>query len=133
MIAFSAFTPRQGQEDACVALPWNSALTLTMPSDGRQTCVPLRPWIIIAASTSRNTPASISRTLPAPPSSAGVPITWIRPANGRVPSATASAAPALVPAVAITLWPQAWAMDGSKVVLGHDRDGRARRSPRSWQ
>src|SRR6266850_2599337 len=92
--AFSAFTPRQGQEEACVAVPWNSALTLMMPSDGRHTCVPPRPWIIIAASTSRKTPASINRTLPAPPSSAGVPITWMRPANGKVPSATASAAPA---------------------------------------
>src|SRR6266581_2693561 len=58
-----------------------------MPSVGRQTWVPQRPWIIIAASTSLKTPASISLTLPAPPSSAGVPITWTRPGNGSVPSA----------------------------------------------
>src|SRR5207244_3627636 len=49
----------------------------------------------------------------AAPASAGVPITWMRPANGTVPSATASAAPAPAPAVAITLWPQAWPIDGS--------------------
>ena len=74
-----------------------------MPSVGRHTCVPQRPWIIIAASTPLKTPASISLTLPAPPSSAGVPITWIRPGKGSVPSATASATPAPVPAVAMTL------------------------------
>ncbi len=113
IIAFSAFTPRQGQEDACEARPKNSHLTLMIPRLGRQTCVPQRPWIIMAASTSRNTPASISRTLPAPPSSAGVPITWMRPGKGRVVSAAARAAPAPVPAVAITLWPQAWPMSGS--------------------
>src|SRR5437870_5264305 len=84
-----------------------------MPSVGRQTWVPQRPWIIIAASTSLKTPASISLTLPAPPSSAGVPITWTRPGNGSVPSATARATPAPVPAVAMTLWPQAWPMPGS--------------------
>ena len=33
----------------------------------------------MAASTSSKTPASISFTLPAPPSSAGVPMTWMRP------------------------------------------------------
>src|SRR5215468_2468050 len=113
MTAFSALTPRQGQDEACVALPWNSALALMMPSDGRHTRVPPRPWIIMAASTSRKTPASINRTLPAPPSSAGVPITWISPTNGSVPSATANAAPAPVPAVAMTLWPHACPMPGS--------------------
>src|SRR2546428_4897177 len=41
-----------------------------------------RPWIIMAASTSLKTPASISLTLPAPPSSAGVPITCTRPEEG---------------------------------------------------
>jgi hypothetical protein len=40
-----------------------------------------------------------------------VPITWIRPANGKVPSAAASAAPA---------------DRRQRVVLGHDRDGRPR-------
>ena len=111
--ALSAFTPRHGHDDACVALPWNSALTLMMPSDGRHTCVPPRPWTIIAASTPSKTPASMSRTLPAPPSSAGVPMTWMRPANGSRPSAWASAAPAPAPAVAITLWPHAWPIPGS--------------------
>ncbi len=66
----------------------------------------------MAASTSVNTPACISLTLPAPPSSAGVPMTCTRPANGIVPSAAAIAAPAPVPAVAITLWPQACPMLG---------------------
>ncbi len=66
----------------------------------------------MAASTSLKTPASISRTLPAPPSSAGVPMTWIRPGKGRVLSADAIAAPAPAPAVAITLCPQAWPMFG---------------------
>ena len=83
-----------------------------MPRLGRQTCVPQRPWIIMAASTPSKTPASMSFTLPAPPSSAGVPMTWMRPANGSVPSA-ASAAPAPTPAVAMTLWPHACPMPGS--------------------
>ena len=113
MTAFRAFTPRQGHEEACVALPWNSAFTLMMPSVGRHTCVPQRPWIIIAASTPSKTPASSSFTLPAPPSSAGVPITWMRPAKGSRPSASARAAPAPAPAVAMTLWPHAWPSPGS--------------------
>ena len=74
-----------------------------MPRLGRHTWVPQRPWIIIAASTPSKTPASISFTLPAPPSSAGVPMTWMRPANGTLPRAAAIAAPAPVPAAAITL------------------------------
>ena len=106
-MAFSAFTPRQGQDEACDALPKNSHFTLMMPRLGRQTWVPQRPWIIIAASTSLKTPASMSLTLPAPPSSAGVPMTWMRPAKGILPSAAAMAAPAPVPAVAMTLCPQA--------------------------
>ncbi len=107
IIALSAFTPRQGQEEACEARPKNSHVTLMIPRLGRQTWVAHRPWIIMAASTPWNTPASINRTLPAPPSSAGVPITWMRPGKGRVVSAAAIAAPAPVPAVAITLWPHA--------------------------
>src|SRR4029453_422158 len=137
MTAFSAFTPRHGHDEAWVALPWNSAFTLMMPSVGRHTCVPPRPWIIIAASTSRKTPASIRRTLPAPPSSAGVPITWMRPANGIRPRATASAAPAPLPGGAAAVWPRpgpragrrddvvaARVTDGRKgVVFGQDGDG----------
>src|SRR5467141_3534693 len=107
IMALSALPPRQGYDEACEALPKYSHLTLMMPRLGRQTCVPQRPCIIMAASTSLKTPASISLTLPAPPSSAGVPITWMRPAKGTVPSAAAMAAPAPVPAVAITLCPQA--------------------------
>src|SRR3990170_2116767 len=113
MTALSAFTPRQGHDDAWVALPWNSAFTLTMPSDGRHTIVPQRPWIIMAASTSLKTPASMRRTLPAPPSSAGVPMTWMRPGKGSGRSAAASAAPAPTPEVAMTLWPQACPILGS--------------------
>jgi len=113
IIALSALTPRHGQDDACEARPKNSHLTLMMPRLGRQTWVPQRPWIIMAASTPWKTPASISRTLPAPPSSAGVPITWMRPGKGRVRSAAAIAAPAPVPAVAITLCPQACPMFGN--------------------
>src|SRR6266850_1719857 len=112
MTALSALTPRHGHDEACAAWPKNSTFTLMMPRLGRHTCVPQRPWIIMAASTPSKTPASISFTLPAPPSSAGVPMTWMRPANGSVPSA-ARAAPAPTPAVAMTLWPHAWPMPGS--------------------
>src|SRR3989304_5434682 len=94
IMALSALTPRQGQDEACEALPKNSHLTLMMPRLGRHTCVPQRPWIIMAASTSLKTPASMSLTLPAPPSSAGVPITWMRPAKGTLPSAAPLAPPA---------------------------------------
>src|SRR5436309_2051987 len=113
IMALSALTPRHGQDEAWAALPKNSHLTLMMPRLGRQTWVPQRPWIIMAASTLSKTPASISFTLPAPPSSAGVPITWIRPLKGRVLRAAASAAPAPAPEAAMTLWPQAWPMFGS--------------------
>src|SRR6266849_1118692 len=92
-MALSALTPRHGQDEACEALPKNSHLTLMMPRLGRHTWVPQRPWIIMAASTSLKTPASISLTLPAPPSSAGVPITCTRPAKGSLPRAAAMAAP----------------------------------------
>src|SRR5215813_3141018 len=111
-MALSAFTPLHGQDEACEALPKNSHLTLMMPRVGRHTWVPQRPWIIMAASTSLKTPASNSLTFPAPPSSAGVPMTWMRPAKGSVPRAAAMAAPAPVPAVAMTLWPQACPMFG---------------------
>src|SRR5512138_3330219 len=111
IIALRALTPRHGHDEACEARPKNSHLTLMMPRLGRHTCVPQRPWIIIAASTSLKTPASINRTLPAPPSSAGVPMTWMRPGKGSVRSAAAMAAP--VPAVAITLCPHACPMFGS--------------------
>src|SRR5215467_7948851 len=106
-MALSAFTPLHGQDEACEALPKNSHLTLMMPRVGRHTWVPQRPWIIMAASTSLKTPASNSLTFPAPPSSAGVPMTWMHPAKGSVPRAAAMAAPAPVPAVAMMLWPQA--------------------------
>src|SRR5215831_8820798 len=106
----SAFTPLHGQDEACEALPKNSHLTLMMPRVGRHTWVPQRPWIIMAASTSLKTPASNSLTFPAPPSSAGVPMTWMRPAKGSVPRAAAMAAPV----------PDVW----ESIVLGHDGDGR---------
>ena len=66
----------------------------------------------MAQSTSLNTPALISLILPPPPSSAGVPITWMRPL-GSWPCTAASAAPAPAPEVAMTLWPQACPMPGS--------------------
>ena len=112
-MALSALTPRQGQDEAWAARPKNSQLTLMMPRLGRQICVPGRPWIIMAASTSLKTPASMRRTLPAPPSSAGVPMTWMRPGKGSGRSAAASAAPAPTPEVAMTLWPQACPILGS--------------------
>src|SRR6266581_3799188 len=91
MTALSALTPRHGHDEACAAWPKNSAFTLMIPRLGRHAWVPQRPWIIMAASTPSKTPASISFTLPAPPSSAGVPMTWMRPANGSVPSAASAA------------------------------------------
>ncbi len=50
--------------------------------------------------------------MPPPPSSAGVPTTWIRP-FGSLSRTAARPAPAPAPAVAIALWPQAWPIDGS--------------------
>src|SRR6266568_451062 len=63
IMALRALTPRHGQDEACEAFPKKSHLTLTMPRLGRQTCVPQRPWIIMAASTPLKTPASMSLTL----------------------------------------------------------------------
>jgi hypothetical protein len=42
-MAFSALTPRQGQDEACAARPKNSTFTLMMPRLGRHTWVPGRP------------------------------------------------------------------------------------------
>src|SRR2546425_602726 len=83
-----------------------------MPSRLGLRIVRSKPWTIIAQSMSWNTPPLISLILPPPPSSAGVPITWIRPFGSSVFTA-ASAAPAPAPEVAITLCPHAWPMPGS--------------------
>src|SRR3970040_439438 len=55
-MALSAWTPRQGQDEACEALPKNSHLTLMMPRLGRHTCVPQRPGIIMAGAPSLEAP-----------------------------------------------------------------------------
>ena len=125
-MALSALTPRQGHDEACEALPKNSHFTLMMPRLGRHTCVPQRPWIIMAASTSLKTPASMSLTLPAPPSSAGVPITWMRPANGTRPRAAAMAAPRAGARGGDHVVPAGVPDVGQGVVLRHDRNGRPR-------
>src|SRR4029077_15664526 len=67
------------------------------------TWVRVSGWNIIAASTSWKMPALISRILPPPPSSAGVPITSTRPR--RRSSDSASAIPAPAEADALTLAP----------------------------
>src|ERR1700730_12080727 len=64
IIACSALTPRQGHDEACEARPKNSHFTLMMPRLGRQTWVPQRPWIIIAASTSPQAPPPHQPPLP---------------------------------------------------------------------
>ena len=67
-------------------------------------------WTIIAASTPSKAPLRAIRTLPPPPSSAGVPMMRTVPPAA---SATAAAArPAPRPAVAMMLWPQAWPTPG---------------------
>jgi hypothetical protein len=109
--ASRAFTPSHGSAEACEALPVNSKVPRAIPRRSWCRIVRSKPWIIIAQSTSLKTPALISFTLPPPPSSAGVPITWIRPLGSRSRTA-ASAAPAPAPEVAITLWPHACPMPG---------------------
>ncbi len=67
-------------------------------------------WTIMAASTPAKAPRSAKSTLPAPPSSAGVPRMRTRPPAS--PARPARARPAPRPAAAMTLWPQAWPMPG---------------------
>src|SRR5262249_45642228 len=77
------------------------------------------------------TPAWRRRTLPAPPSSAGVPTTTTRPGNGRpaVPATAAAAAPAPAADAALTLWPQARPIAGSAADPARIRQGGARAGP----
>ncbi len=112
MTASRAFTPSHGSAEAWEALPENSKVPRTMPSRSWWSRVRSKPWIIMAQSTSRKTPPLISFTFPPPPSSAGVPMTWMRPFGSWARTA-ARAAPAPTPDVAITLCPQAWPMPGS--------------------
>src|SRR5439155_1577600 len=111
MTASSALTPSHGSADAWAALPVNSKPTRTMPSRSWWAVQRSQPWTIIAASTPSKMPPRISFTLPPPPSSAGVPMTWIRPLGSRSRTA-ARPTPAPAPAAAITLWPHAWPMPG---------------------
>ncbi|CAB4825382.1 unannotated protein [freshwater metagenome] len=60
---------------------------------------------IIAASSPSKAPLRAIRTLPPPPSSAGVPMMRTRPPACSATKAAASPAPS--PAVAMMLWPQA--------------------------
>src|SRR5437660_672766 len=112
MQASSALTPSQGSAEACEALPRNSNPARTMPRWSWCRSVRSKPWTISAQSTVLNRPALMSLIFPPPPSSAGVPSTWMRP-RGSWARMAASAAPAPAPAVAITLWPHAWPMPGS--------------------
>src|SRR3989304_5962189 len=111
--ASSALTPCHGSAEAWAAWPGKSKFTRPIPNRSAWRMVRSRPWIIMAQSTSVKTPPSISFIFPPPPSSAGVPITWMRPL-GSCPRTAASAAPAPAPEVAITLWPQAWPSPGSR-------------------
>ena len=112
MQASSALTPTQGSAAACAAFPAYSKSVRTIPRRSWWRMVRSKPWIIIAQSTPSNTPARMSFTLPPPPSSAGVPITWTRPAGSRARTA-ARAAPAPAPDVAMMLCPHACPMPGS--------------------
>ncbi len=112
MQASRALTPAHGSAEAWAALPAYSKPVRTIPRRSWWRMVRSKPWIIIAQSTRSNTPPRRSFTLPPPPSSAGVPITWTRPAGSRARTA-ASAAPAPAPDVAMTLCPHACPMPGS--------------------
>ena len=121
--ASRALMPRSGAPAACDALPWNTISTRLFASEPRLTMFVCDGCSMKAASTSSKTPASASRILPPPPSSAGVPTTRIVPGKRTPLLAMASPAPSAL--VAMTLWPQAWPMPGQRVVLGQDRDSRA--------
>ena len=66
---------------------------------------------IIAAFTPANAPRSSKKTLPPPPSSAGVPITLTHKSRSSTSGASASAAPTAV--AAMMLCPHVWPMPGS--------------------
>src|SRR5712692_5381478 len=112
MQASSALTPSHGSAEAWEALPVYSKVTRTMPSRSWWSRVRSKPWIIMAASTSLKTPALISLTLPPPPSSAGVPITWMRRAGPRARGGDDVVATGVADA-------------GQRVVLAEDGDGGA--------
>src|SRR5512132_2407221 len=67
-------------------------------------------WTIMAACAPSKAPRWSSRTLPPPPSSAGVPSTVTRRPASSATRARATPAPAAM--AAITLWPQAWPTAG---------------------
>src|SRR5215470_17573943 len=76
--------PSHGSAEACEALPVNSKVARAMPSRSWCRSVRSKPWIIMAASTSLKRPALMSLIFPPPPSSAGVPMTWMRPLVGEL-------------------------------------------------
>ena len=86
----------------------------------------------MAASTSWKTPASIRRTLPAPPSSAGVPITWMRPAKGRVAERGGERGAGARAGGGDHVVAARVADARQRVVLGHDRHGRTGARARRW-
>src|SRR3989337_680881 len=96
--ASSALTPCHGSAEAWAALPVKSKFTRTIPNRSAWRMVRSRPWIIMAQSTSVKTPPSISFIFPPPPSSAGAPMTWMRPLGSCPPTAARAAPPpALLP------------------------------------
>src|SRR5260370_1438590 len=99
--------PFSGAPEACAARRMNSKCMCVTASAQCSTWVRVSGWNIIAASTSWKMPALISRILPPPPSSAGVPMTSTLPCKRS--SASASAIPAPAEAVAVRLWPPPWA------------------------
>ena len=126
-MVLSAFTSLHGHDEAWEALPKNSHLTLMMPRVGRHTWVPQRPWLIMAASTPRKTPASRSLTLPAPPSSAGGADDLDAPREGKGAESgrDGRAGPRACGGNDVVA---AGVSDvGEGIVLGHDGDGRSGR------
>ena len=103
--------PRSGYAAACAARPRNSKPNLRLPRKSR--CARRMPaaWAISATSTSAKAPASTSRRLPTPISSAGQPTTWMRTASSGSTVASADAASSV--AGPERLWPQAWPISGS--------------------
>ena len=115
--ASGALTPSQGAAEACACAPGVVDVEV-----GHGEAVAVRRSVgqgctIIAAWTPSKAPRSSMRTLPPPPSSAGVPST--RTVRPRSSATEASARPAPTAVAAMMLWPQAWPISGSASYSAH--------------